>query len=86
MQRRCSILSVVAGTQHIEDKVSQCKQCQTTKPTQRKQPLMTTKLPDRDLGQRVAADLCEVDRQQYLVVVGYFSRFIKVVHMPDEAG
>ncbi|MCI4394483.1 hypothetical protein PGIGA_G00169220 [Pangasianodon gigas] len=59
--------------------------CQTTKPAQRREPLMTTPLPDRP-WMRVAADICEGDRRNYLVVVDYFSRFIDIAYFPDMSG
>lgn len=62
--------------------IEHCKQCQVTKPAQNREPLMPTPLPDRPWS-RVAADICEVDKINYLVVVDYFSRYIDLVYLPD---
>lgn len=66
--------------QDIVDKISICSYCQEHKSLQRKEPLLTTKLPDRP-WQRVAADLCEIGKDRYLVLMDYLSRYLEIVHM-----
>ena len=55
-------------------------QCQSTRSTQHKEPLKTTPLPDRP-WQRIAADLCEIKGDKYLIMIDYFSRFIEIMKM-----
>lgn len=35
---------------------------------------------------KIAADICEVNKRNYLVVVDYFSRFINIAYLPDMSG
>ncbi len=59
--------------------------CQTNKPAQNQEPLMTTPLPDAPWV-RIAADICKVDKRNYLVEVDYFSRFIGLAYLSDMSG
>ena len=45
------------------------------KPTQRKEPLLTSELPDRPF-QKVVIDICEFKKNQYLVLEDYYSRYL----------
>ena len=45
-----------------------------------KEPLLTSPLPERP-WQRVATDLFELNKAQYLIVVDYFSRYMEVVKL-----
>uniref|UniRef100_H3BG27 Gypsy retrotransposon integrase-like protein 1 n=1 Tax=Latimeria chalumnae TaxID=7897 RepID=H3BG27_LATCH len=53
---------------NILETIAACEFCQENKPTQRKEPLMTTPLPDK---------------QHYLIMIDYFSRYLEIAHLPD---
>lgn len=63
-----------------EQVVNSCEFCQFYRPKQSRKPLKTTVMPDRP-RQKVAADLCELKRRHFLVVVDYFSRFIEIAYI-----
>jgi transposase InsO family protein len=64
----------------IKKMVEECKHCQEKKPTQPKEPLMTTELPQRAF-QKCGADLLEFKGQSYLVLVDYYTRYIELAHL-----
>lgn len=51
----------------IQSKVSDCEFCQENIPRQRKEPLITTSLPER-AWKKIGADLCEHQGKQFLVI------------------
>ncbi|GFS12098.1 Pol polyprotein [Elysia marginata] len=59
--------------QEIKDRVARCQHCIEKKPTQRKETLLTSELPDRPF-QKVGIDICEFKKNQYLVLEDYYSR------------
>ncbi|KAK7103074.1 hypothetical protein V1264_021199 [Littorina saxatilis] len=60
--------------------VEECKHCQEKRPSQTKEPLIPTELPQRTF-QKCGADLCELKGQSYLVLVDYYSRYIELAHL-----
>lgn len=61
--------------------VSSCKHCNIHRPSQNKEPLITTPLPDLP-WQKLAADLCELKGRHYLIVIDYFSRWLEILELP----
>ena len=61
----------------IQQMVSQCRHCLEKSAAQQKEPLMTSELPDRPF-QKIAVDICELNRETYLVSVDYYSRYIDI--------
>lgn len=66
-------------SEHITGKVQQCTFCTQNRHTQRKEPLMPSELPSRP-WQKVAIDLCEYKKQNYLIVSDYYSRYLEILH------
>jgi hypothetical protein len=64
----------------INLKVANCKHCLSNRNTQKREPLMPTPMPSRPWS-KVAADLCEYQGKQWLVVMDYYSRYPEVVQM-----
>lgn len=65
----------------IKNRVEMCTICRENRKTQKKEPLKSTPLPDRP-WQQIAIDICEKKGQMYLIVSDYYSRFIKILHLP----
>ena len=66
--------------QEITDYVNQCSVCNTYRPEQCKEPLMPHAVPDRPWA-KVGADLFELQRQHYLLLVDYYSNFFELVRL-----
>ena len=62
-------------SKQIEHMVKNCATCARNSPDQA-EPLMPTTLPDRPF-QKVAADICELNNNKYLVMVDYYSKYIE---------
>ena len=65
----------------IKDMVSRCKFCIEKRPTQTREPLIPSTLPNKPF-EKIGADLCEFKGQQFLVMVDYYSRYIDLCYLP----
>ena len=75
---RCSLWWPMMSAQ-IQEMVANCRTCQRTSPTPTKL-LLPLSLPDCP-WERIGADLFEFMKTQYLLLVGYYSRWIKVTRL-----
>lgn len=64
----------------IQKVVLACEKCQMDRPSQRKEPLVPSVIPERPWA-KVAVDFAEFKGQKYLVLVCYYSRYIEIAHM-----
>ena len=64
---------------HLKAYVENCQTC-ARQCMQAVEPLVSSVMPDLP-WQKVAIDLLEYDRKTYLLVVGYYSRFIEIALM-----
>ena len=67
-------------SQDIKQVIKSCDFCAKYQPTQRKEPLITTPLPQGP-WLRVGADLCTLKGQNYLVMRDYYSRYLEIIHL-----
>ena len=68
--------------QQITDMISKCNTCNTYRNAQAREPLKSHELPGRP-WQKIAVDLFELDKQDYVVIVDYYSKFFEVSHLPN---
>uniref|UniRef100_A0A3B3I785 Gypsy retrotransposon integrase-like protein 1 n=1 Tax=Oryzias latipes TaxID=8090 RepID=A0A3B3I785_ORYLA len=66
----------------LKNTVMQCQTCQEQKRSQQKEPLISTPLPDRP-WKRIGLDLCKYNKNNYLIVSDYYSRFLEILHLPS---
>ena len=71
---------VARDNQRRKRTVAACEHCQTSKPSQPNDALLTTPLPSRP-WEKLGIDLCLYGGQNYLVMVDYYSRWIEVLHV-----
>ena len=65
----------------IQDRVANCGHCLEKRPSQAREPVLPSSLPDRPF-QKVGVDLYEFRGLHYLVIVDYYSRYIDLAHLP----
>ena len=61
----------------IKDHIKSCVECSANARKQQKEPLVSHDVPDRPWA-KVATDLLEYDKKDYLVTVDYFSSFFEL--------
>ena len=61
----------------IKDYVSSCSVCNTLQPLQCHEPLKSHDIPDRPWS-KVATDLFKFNRDNYIVIVDYYSNFLEI--------
>jgi len=66
----------------IKEVVSQCSVCAEFQPMNHKEPMQTSKVPDRPWS-RVAIDLFTLHKKEYVVLVDYYSDFVEVHEIAD---
>ena len=66
----------------IKDKVSNCTACNEYLSKQTKEPLMTHEIPERPWS-KVGIDIFTLDRQDYLIMVDYYSDYWEIDVLPD---
>ena len=67
-------------SQEIKVMVEKCKHCIERRPTQTSEPLIASQMPDYPF-QKVGVDLCELEGQNYIVLVDYYSRSVSYTHL-----
>ena len=68
--------------QQIADMACKCDTCNMYRNSQAKEPLKSHELPERP-WQTIAEDLLEVDKQEYVVMVDYYSKFFEVSNLAN---
>ena len=66
----------------IEEVVLQCSVCAEFQPKNHKEPMQTSKVPDRPWS-RVAINLFTLHKKEYVVLVDYYSDFVEVQEIAD---
>lgn len=82
MQRKSKCSSMVARTRHKAEKpVMSCRMCEEQSQAHTKDPLISRPLPEFP-WKKIVFDLCE-HKYNYSVTSDYYSRFLKVLHLPS---
>lgn len=64
----------------IERTVNKCEICIALRPNQSKEPLLPHQVPERP-WQKLAADIMTLDKDDYLVVTDYFSKYPEIARL-----
>lgn len=65
----------------ITHRVENCMYCREQRRAQSREPLLSTPLPDRP-WLKIGIDLCEHEKENFLVIADYYSRYLEILHMP----
>lgn len=68
--------------QQIADMISKCRTCNTYRNAQTRESLKSHEIPER-LWRKIAVNLFEHDKQDYLVMVDYYLKFFEISHLPN---
>lgn len=66
----------------ITQKVENRMHCREHRRAQTREPLLSTPLPQRP-WMKVAMDICKHEKRNFLVISDYYSRYLKILHMPS---
>ena len=64
-------------SKQITSMVQGCEFCQSKRPKQKKEPMISTVFPERP-WQHIGTDLCDFESRKYLVIMDYFSRYLEI--------
>ena len=64
-------------SKQITNMVQGCDFCQSKRPKQKKEPMISTIFPERP-WQHIGTDLCDFESRKYLVIMYYFSRYLEI--------
>ena len=67
-------------SQDIKDHISSCRYCLEKPPSQRKEPLISSALPNYPF-ERISADICELNNEHYLIVTDAYSRYLEIAYL-----
>ena len=67
-------------TEAIQEEISSCEPCLENKGSNRKEPMIMHKIPDR-AWQELAIDFLQIKQRKWMVTVDYFSSFIELEEM-----
>lgn len=81
-QRARDVLFWPGLMSQVEDTVSQCSVCNSHRPANVKEPMMSHDIPDRPWA-KLGADLFELQGSNYLICVDYFSKFPEIAKLKD---
>ena len=71
-------------TQEVKGMVENCPICLKYRRKQQKEPLIPFKVPELP-WQRIAADLFHLGSEEYLLVIDYYSKYVELAHLSQDA-
>ena len=69
-------------TAELKEYISHCEKCSKYEARQQKESLISHEVAERP-WEKIGTDLYNIDGQDYLVVVDYFSNFWEIEHLPN---